>query len=148
MRPPFAVAAGFVLLMGLATTAWADDPGPKPQETTDLRLHVTVVANPARPRGLTALYVADGLFGAADALLTYRNLAHGAMEVNPLMRANAHDPTGMTVAKVAALVTTMATAERLWRTHHPRAAMVVTALTVTASGWVAVHNYQVWNRTR
>lgn len=102
-----------------------------------------VAASPARrPAALIPLYSAFAALQAADARSTTQALRQGGYEMNPLMSGIAGSPGGLIAVKLATTVSTIAATELLWRSHHPRAAVIAMTIITSGYGFVVAHNYR------
>lgn len=96
-----------------------------------------------RPSILPVLYVGSALLQGFDAYSTLSATKGGAAEANPLMRSAATNPIVFVGIKAAVTVTSIMAAERMWRNHNRRAAILTMAVSNGMMALVAQHNLSV-----
>jgi len=109
--------------------------------------HLTEPAAAPRPAALMPLY--GSLIGlqALDFDSTRRAVASGAgREANPLMRSVVGQPAALLAVKAGATGAIIFASERLRKTHHPAAAVMLMIGINSAYAMIVAHNYAVANR--
>jgi hypothetical protein len=102
----------------------------------------------ARPLALHTLYVSYATLQAFDTYSTLTALAQGGTETNPLARGFVQSPTAMVAVKSAMTFATIYAAERMWRRHHGRSALVLMVVTNAVMIAVAAQNASVLHAQR
>jgi hypothetical protein len=119
----------------------------EPEAAAAPPLHLTEPASAPRPAALLPLY--GSLIGlqALDFDSTRRALAGGAArEANPLMQGVVGQPAALAAVKAGATGAIIFASERLRKTHHPVAAVMMMIGINSAYAMVVAHNYDVANR--
>ena len=109
--------------------------------------HLTEPVPAPRPAALMPLY--GSLIGlqALDFDSTRRAVASGAgREANPLMRSVVGQPAALLAVKAGATGAIIFASERLRKTHHPAAAVMLMIGINSAYAMIVAHNYAVANR--
>jgi Domain of unknown function (DUF5658) len=107
-------------------------------------------SSPPQPKAqqsvaLNLLHVSFVSLEAVDVYTTVRGISGGAVEANPLMRAPASHPVGMTALKAGVAVSSVVLTRRMARDHRV-AAILLTAGLNSAYAAIAVHNVNVNRR--
>ena len=153
-----ATALCFVLLGAArvqATEAAADTPGPAHDAHSVTAVqHAAVMPGaftrpgPSRGSLLPALYVSLATLNAADAYMTRRGVASGAVEANPLMRGASGSSAVMWAVKGATTAATITVAERLWRKNRKAEAVAVMLVSNGLMAAVTARNASVLRQQR
>ena len=101
----------------------------------------------SRPKALTSLYASYAALQTFDVYSTRQALGRGAREANPLMQGVVGNTSAFVAVKTAVVVTTIVTAERLWKTNKPAAIAVMVASNGVAA-IVAARNARTLNQLR
>ena len=96
-----------------------------------------------RPRALPVLYAGSVLLQGLDVHLTVKSLDLGGIEANPIMRGVVKRPAVFIAVKTAVAGLTIYAAERLWRSRHRKAAVVLMAVTTGMMAIVGAQNASV-----
>jgi len=126
----------FLVMSTCSTLARAADDPPE-------RLTVIVVPEAdagARPRMLVGLYAASGVLQAYDAYSTLAGVKMQKAELNPFLSGMVKQPALFIAAKGAMTIATIATADRLWRSHHRGRAIALMAVSNGLMAVVAARN--------
>ena len=119
---------------------------PAPVPVPAQPFHLTEPAPAPRPAALMPLY--GSLIGlqALDFDSTRRAMASGAgREANPLMRSVVGRPAALVAVKAGATGAIIFASERLHKTHHPAAAVMLMIGINSAYAMIVAHNYAVAN---
>ena len=125
------------------TSVVSSAPAPAPANP----FHLTEPAPAPRPAALMPLY--GSLIGlqALDIDSTMRAIASGAgREANPLMQSVVGRPAALVAVKAGATGAIIFASERLRKTHHPAAAVMLMIGINSAYAMIVAHNYAVANR--
>ena len=128
-------------------TARAQSDEPEATAVPTPPFHLTEPAPAPRPAALMPLY--GSLIGlqALDFDSTRRAVASGAgREANPLMRSVVGQPAALLAVKAGATGAIIFASERLRKTHHPAAAVMLMIGINSAYAMIVAHNYAVANR--
>ena len=109
--------------------------------------HLTEPARAPRPAALMPLY--GSLIGlqALDFDSTRRAMTNGTgREANPLMRSVVGRPAALLAVKAGATGAIIFASERLRKTHHPAAAVMLMIGINSAYAMIVAHNYALANR--
>ena len=87
-----------------------------------------------RPRILIGMYAASALLQGYDTYSTLAGLSAHNVELNPIVRDLAKNPSVLIATKSAVTLATVVAAEQLWRQHHPGQAI---ALMIVSNGLMA-----------
>jgi hypothetical protein len=105
---------------------------------------IPIEVRPAsRPSVLPATYVALMALQSYDAYSTLKIVRQGGIENNPLMGGAAGVPPAFIAIKAATTVVTIFWAERLWREHHRKTAIVLMVLSNSMMAVVGMQNASV-----
>lgn len=105
-------------------------------------------AEVVRPKMLMPMYLALTALQGYDVYSTTKALGGGALEANPLMRSVARHPAALIAVKTAATLSSVLVAERLWRSNHRTAAVVLMAVSGGMMAVVAANNARVLREVR
>lgn len=83
-----------------------------------------------------------------DVYSTTRGIQAGAVEANPVMRKIVANPMAFISVKAVVTLSSIYTAERLWRKGHRKAAVIVMAVTGGMMAAVAANNARVLRQVR
>jgi hypothetical protein len=101
-----------------------------------------------RPDVLPALYVGLSALQAYDAYSTLSALKRGAREANPLMKGVVDHPAAFVALKAGMATLSIYSAERLWKEHQRKRAVVLMVVSNGIMSWVAYHNSHVLSSIR
>ncbi len=135
-----------IAIVPLTARAQSDEPEAPPPAPTH-PFHLTEPASSPRPAALVPLY--GSLIGlqALDIDSTMRAMASGAgREANPLMQSVVGRPAALIAVKAGATGAIIFASERLRKTHHPAAAVMLMIGINSAYAMIVAHNYAVANR--
>ena len=114
---------------------------------TQMATRAVALESPKRPSLLVPLYVGFGALQALDAHSTLRALKAGAVESNPMMQWAAGNTTALLAVKSGAAAATIFLADKGWKKHPARTAVLMAVLNAGYAG-VVLHNYRVANSLR
>jgi hypothetical protein len=100
-----------------------------------------------RGKLLPALYVGLSALNAYDVYSTWKGVANGAREANPIMRAVASNPGALFAIKGGTTVATIVLAERLWRQDRRVAAITMMIISNGLMATIAASNASVRRRS-
>ena len=106
------------------------------------------LAGDRRPTLLPAAYVSLAALQTYDMYSTRKVLKQGGVEANPVMRGVVGNPATLAAVKGATTFAAVYMAERLWRTKHRRAAVVLMIATNGLMATVSAHNASVLRHQR
>ena len=92
---------------------------------------------------LKGMYATSIGLQAFDGYSTMAGLRSGNVELNPMMKSVAQNPTTLFVAKATMTLTTIAIADTLWRSHHRGQAIAVMVVSNGLMAAVAAKNASV-----
>ena len=127
--------------------AYAEDVLASPTTVSGIATPVRAEERPARPGVLTALYASYGVLQAYDVYSTRQALAHGGREANPMLQDVAGHTGALMAVKAGVGLSTIAAAERLWKTNKAAAIGVMIAGNGVAA-MVAAHNTRSLSQRR
>jgi uncharacterized protein DUF5658 len=143
MRHVLLAGVAVAAILVPATVRGADDaeaPPPKPK--------IVFSAPVTRPAALSPLYVSLAGLQAYDGYATLRGVASNDREANALVGGLTHQPAAFWAVKAASTAVTVVLAERLWRTHHRREAILTMVVANSVMGMVAARNASVLHASR
>ena len=135
-----------IAVVPLTARAQSDEPEAPPAPTRPFQLSEPALS-PPRPAALMPLYGSFIGLQALDFDSTMKALGSGAgREANPLMQSIVGRPAALLAVKAGATGAIIFASERLRKTHHPAAAVMLMIGINSAYATIVAHNYAVANR--
>jgi hypothetical protein len=95
-----------------------------------------------RPSWMIPVHIVTATMQGLDAHSTFKGLAAGAVEANPMVASFAHNRPAFTALKVGVAAGVIYTTDRLAK-RHPVRALITAAAINSAYAMVAAHNYRI-----
>jgi hypothetical protein len=135
-------ACSLLVAVSMLAGRAAAQPVPAPDDAS----RVAAIAVPTdappdtRPGLLVGMYVGSVALHSYDAYSTLTGISANATETNPIVRGMVAHPAVFVAAKGALAVATIAVADQLWRSGHPRRAIALMVVSNGLMALVAAHN--------
>ena len=121
------IAVAVVLSMTVAVVPAHADENAAPSAAPTIAVAAPISQRLNRPKTLPALYASYAALQALDVYSTKAALSRGAREANPLMQGAVGDTSSFVALKSAVAITTIVSAERLWKKNRAAAIAVMVA---------------------